>query len=109
MQQREFDILLDRAPGQQRKILEHEGQRIEAAGGGAPRNSAPPALGCSNPPRIDNSVLLPQPDGPTIATTSPDPDRERHVVEHLERAEAVTDMVGDQIHRVSCFRMQPEN
>jgi hypothetical protein len=28
-------------------------------------------------------------------------DRERHVVEHLERAEAVADMVGDQVHLVS--------
>ena len=31
MHQRKFDILFHRAPGQQRKILEHEGQRIEAA------------------------------------------------------------------------------
>jgi len=31
MQQREFDVLLDREPGQQRKILKHEGQRIETA------------------------------------------------------------------------------
>ena len=40
--------------------------------GGAPRSSAAPALGRSKPPNIDNSVLLPQPEGPTIATTSPE-------------------------------------
>src|SRR5205807_3237774 len=40
--------------------------------GGAPRSSAAPALGRSKPPRICSSVLLPQPDGPTIATTSPE-------------------------------------
>src|SRR6202008_551195 len=41
--------------------------------GAAPRSSAPPAQGCNSPPRIDSSVLLPQPEGPTIATTSPAP------------------------------------
>ena len=45
------------------------GLRLPA--GGAPRSSAAPEAGRSRPPRIDNSVLLPQPDGPTIATTSP--------------------------------------
>src|SRR5262249_16911431 len=42
-------------------------------GGAAPRHSAAPALGCNRPPRIESSVLLPQPEGPTIATTSPAP------------------------------------
>src|SRR5262245_1046351 len=45
------------------------GLRLSA--GGAPRSSAAPLLGCSSPPRIESSVLLPQPEGPTIATTSP--------------------------------------
>src|SRR6202049_607824 len=44
---------------------------LRLPGGGAPRHSALPPLGCKSPPRIDSSVLLPQPDGPTIATTSP--------------------------------------
>ncbi len=47
---------------------------------------------------MESSVLLPQPEGPTTATTSPAAERERHVVEHLERAEAMADMVGDQVH-----------
>src|SRR4051812_3660603 len=42
-------------------------------GGGRPRNAACPAVGCSRPPRICSSVLLPQPEGPTTATTSPEP------------------------------------
>src|SRR3954453_17880777 len=46
---------------------------LRLSGGAAPRSSACPELGCSNPPRIDSNVLLPQPDGPTIATTSPEP------------------------------------
>src|SRR5271163_4113124 len=41
--------------------------------GAAPRSSAAPPLGCNNPPRTCSSVLLPQPEGPTIATTSPPP------------------------------------
>src|SRR5262245_58528273 len=45
------------------------GLRLSA--GGAPRSSAAPLLGRSSPPRIESSVLLPQPEGPTIATTSP--------------------------------------
>jgi len=39
------------------------------------RGAVPAAVlgvsGCNNPPRTDSNVLLPQPDGPTIATTSP--------------------------------------
>src|SRR5689334_25297690 len=46
---------------------------LRLPGGGAPRHCALPALGCSSPPRIDSSVLLPHPEGPTIATTSPGP------------------------------------
>ena len=46
------------------------GLRLPA--GGAPRSLALPSLGRSSPPRIDSSVLLPQPEGPTIATTSPE-------------------------------------
>src|SRR5581483_9184862 len=41
--------------------------------GAAPRHSAAPELGRKRPPRIESSVLLPQPEGPTIATTSPAP------------------------------------
>src|SRR5215472_831390 len=46
---------------------------LRLPGGGVPRHSATPPPGCSSPPRIESSVLLPQPEGPTIATTSPAP------------------------------------
>src|SRR5260370_42150152 len=45
---------------------------MRVCGGGGPRNSEATALGWNSPPRIESSVLLPQPEGPTIATTSPD-------------------------------------
>jgi hypothetical protein len=53
------------------QILEHESQRIEAAGRRRAAQLGRALPGCNSPPRIDSSVLLPQPDGPTIATTSP--------------------------------------
>ena len=46
-------------------------------------------------------MLLPQPEGPTIATTSPEATVNDTLVEHVERAEAVADLVGDQVHLVS--------
>ena len=102
MHQRKFDVCFDRAPRQQRKILEHESQRVEAVGRRRAAQFGRPALGRSKPPRIDSSVLLPQPDGPDDRHHLARAHRERHVVEHVERAEAVADMVGDQVH-VPCI------
>ena len=52
---------------------------------GRPRTSTSPAVGSSRPPSRWSSVLLPEPDAPTIATTSPGRDRQVHAEQHLHR------------------------
>jgi len=74
---------------------------LRLSGGGAPRNSAAPALGCNRPPRIDNSVLLPQPDGPTIATTSPAPTVNDTSSSTSSVPKRWLILVGDQVHVAS--------
>src|SRR5262249_54562229 len=81
--------------------LEHEGQRIEAACGrrAAPLSGARARLqeaaedreqrALSAAGRTDDRHYLAGANG------------ERDVVEHLERAEAVADMVGDQVHELT--------
>ena len=58
---------------------------------GAPWMSTSPADGASSPPSRCSSVLLPEPDAPTIATRSPvrtaEIDAKQH--RHVERAAAV--------------------
>ncbi len=70
MFEREGDVGRDRAPGQQREVLEHGGDRVEAAGGSAPSTETAPPSARINPPTIDSSVDFPQPDGPITTTTS---------------------------------------
>src|SRR5689334_18489366 len=43
----------------------------DSCANGAPCTSTSPAVGASSPPRRCNSVLLPEPDAPTIASRSP--------------------------------------
>jgi len=104
MRKRKFDIRFHGAPGQQRKILEHEGQRIEAVG----RRRATqlcPSLARAQQPAQDRQQRA-------LAAAGRTDDRdylsggngERHLVKHVQRAEAVADMVGDQVHPMSSLR-----
>src|SRR6266851_5582031 len=45
---------------------------LRLCGGRSPKSATLPLAGSMSPPTIDSSVLLPQPDGPTMASTSPD-------------------------------------
>ena len=67
-QQPEADVAADAHVGKQRVVLKDGGRR--APGGGMVVQSTPairtrPALGTRKPPRIDNNVVLPDPDGPS--------------------------------------------
>jgi hypothetical protein len=55
--ERQRDVALDAAPRQEGKILEDEGEGVEAVG--------------RRPPTMASSVDFPQPDGPTTTTISP--------------------------------------
>ena len=48
-----------------------------------------PALGCSNPASIRSSVVLPQPELPRMANSSPRSDVERHSIDRDDVAEAL--------------------
>src|SRR5262249_22097425 len=99
MQQRKFDIRLHRTPRQQREILEYESQRIKAArrwraaqlgltGGGlqqAAEDREQRALAAAGRPHERNDLAGAH--------------GERDIVQHLKRAEAMRDMVGDQVHQ----------
>jgi len=100
MQQREFDIRLHRAPGQQRKILKHECQRIEAIGRrrAAQQSGARAWLQQAAEDRQQRALAAAgrTDDRYHLARA----ERERDIVEHVERAKAVADMVGDKIHHI---------
>ena len=98
MQQDEFDVLLDRAPRQQCKILEYKRQRVEAVGRRRAAQFGLPGAWLQQPAEDRQQRALAAAGGADDRDHFAGAYRERHVVEHLERAEAVTDMVGDQIH-----------
>ncbi|MEY9542881.1 hypothetical protein ABIE85_005941 [Bradyrhizobium diazoefficiens] len=104
VQQREFNVLLDRRPGQQRKILEHEGERIETV-----RRRRPAQLWRAGG-RLQQPAEDRQQRALAAAGRTDDRDHlagadgEGDVVEHGEVAEAVGDVVGDQVHAVSSIR-----
>ena len=55
-----------------------------------------PLVGWSKPAIRRRQVVLPEPDGPSIAKNSPVGDRERHVVDRAHRAEVARDVLeGD--------------
>jgi hypothetical protein len=101
VRQRKLDIFFHRAPGQQRKILEHEGQRIEAI------RRRCTAQFCGAAAWLQQAAEDLQQRALAAAGRADDRDhlatayRERYVVEHVKRAKAVADMVGDQVHLVS--------
>ena len=96
--QRKLDIGFHRAPGQQRKILEHEGQRIEAVGRRRAAQFRAALARLQQAAEDRQQRALAAAGGTDDRDHLARRDRERHVVEHLERAEAVADMVGDQVH-----------
>jgi hypothetical protein len=104
MQQREFDILLDRAPGQEREILKHEGQRVEAFGGRRAAQFRRPRARLQQPAQHRQQRALAAAGRADDHDHLADVDRERHVLEHVDRAKAVTDMVRDQVHLAFVFR-----
>src|SRR6218665_981501 len=81
--QAEPDVVPDGLPGKERKLLEHHPPlRCPAAprpGPGrvpTPLSTIPqPPVGCSRPAAMRMQVVLPQPDGPTMATNSRAPTR----------------------------------
>src|SRR6266567_4033402 len=71
MLERQRDVVCRAAPGQQGKILENERDRVEAVRRKIAAQRDLAAHGLEQPPTTESSVLLPQPDGPTMASTSP--------------------------------------
>ena len=57
-----------------------------------------PASGTSSPAMIRSSVVLPQPDGPSSATSSPDAELQADVVQRGEVAEALADVADFDAH-----------
>ena len=51
-----------------------------------------PSLGVTKPPRIDSSVVLPEPDGPEQDRVAARLDAQRDVLQHRELPEAVRDV-----------------
>jgi len=68
--QAEIEILSHGFPWKQREMLKHDG----AIGAGSvtlrPLSVTDPLLGRSNPATMRRQVVLPQPEGPTMATNS---------------------------------------
>jgi hypothetical protein len=98
MFERKSHIGFDREPRQQRKILKDERQRIKAVFGRRAAQFCRPAARLQQPAKDRQQRALAAArradDRHYLART----DRERDVVEHGERAEAMADMVGDQVH-----------
>jgi hypothetical protein len=69
-------VLLDRAPRQQPRLL-NTMPSMPCAG-----SATLPSKSLSSPAMIRNNVVLPQPDGPTSAATSPLAEAERKLAEH---------------------------
>ena len=65
----------------------------------APSRSTEPALGVSRPASRPSSVVLPLPDGPTIATKAPVGNVERHVAEHGELVRRRCDIPSSGLER----------
>ena len=73
-----------------------------AASVASSRRSAPsPASGISSPAIIRSSVVLPEPDGPSSATSSPVGDLEADVVERDEAAEGFAQVADLDTHAAS--------
>ncbi len=80
--------------GEQRVVLEHDADAARpgaARSTGAPSTRTVPAVWRRKPAMTRKSVVLPQPDGPSSATTSPTRDVQRHIVERTERAVVMAD------------------
>jgi hypothetical protein len=67
--QAERHVVADRAPREERVLLEDHGGERRARG--APSNVTRPPVGASRPATIWRRVDFPQPDGPRIVTNSP--------------------------------------
>ena len=63
-----------------------------------PSTEIKPLVGLSKPAIMRNSVVLPQPDGPSSEKNSPSLDGQRGIVQRLERTVAAGD-VADLDHR----------
>src|SRR5262249_10168848 len=91
-------IGFDRTPGQQRKVLEHEGQRVEAVRRWRTAPFCKARGGLQQAPKDRKQRTLAATGGTDDRHHFARAHRERHVVKHLERAEAMANMVGDQVH-----------
>ena len=63
--------------------------------GPALEGDSSPALGCRRQPRISMSVVLPEPEGPVIATSSPGAIREIDAAERLDADPSARVGLGD--------------
>ena len=98
------DVLAHRA-AEQRRLLRHDADRAaqvaerELAHVDAVERDACPAVTSQKRGSSDAMVVLPAPEGPTSATTSPGAMRERHVVQHVGQVGAVAE--GHVLERTS--------
>ena len=87
--ERELDVLAEVAPGQQVRVLEdHPDVSLRPGPVDLPcrRGVMRPPVSACRPDIAQSSVVLPQPLGPRIVTSSPSRDVERDVVERVDGA-----------------------
>jgi hypothetical protein len=96
--------LASNAPRQQCKILKHEGQGIEAVGRRRAAQFRASLAWLQQADKDRQQRALAAAGGTDDRDHLARGHRERHLVEHVQRVEAVADMIGDQVHSITNSR-----